>query len=322
MKFTILIFLLSNLLFSNETNKYPEVGFNNFGTEFILTVPPNLSVPNQEHLEFINFIFFSPFDTKVKIEIANKGYSKELTLKPNENNGFKIPATIVQPYIKSGYVDYYYDMVIKNSAVKITSEMPISVLIYSDFENTGDSYLAIPMQNLGKEYVVSNYNDNSDFYKGFISLNSNVSIIATEDDTEIEFFYPSENTKIDIYGNKVSGQKFSKKLNKSDIWVMSSVSNGDDLSNARIKSNKPISVISSNQCANIPSQTEWCNFIMNMETPAEFWGYSYIVSKYEYKKYEPIVRIYAKESNTDIYINGEFYQKIENVYDTEKKIIY
>lgn len=319
MKFTILIFLLSNLLFSNEINKYPEVGFNNFGTEFILTVPPNLSVPTQEHLEFINFIFFSPFDTKVKIEIANKGYSKELTLKPNENNGFKIPATIVQPYIKSGYVDYYYDMVIKNSAVKITSEMPISVLIYSDFENTGDSYLAIPMQNLGKEYVVSNYNDNSDFYKGFISLNSNVSIIATEDDTEIEFFYPSENTKIDIYGNKVSGQKFSKKLNKSDIWVMSSVSNGDDLSNARIKSNKPISVISSNQCANIPSQTEWCNFIMNMETPAEFWGYSYIVSKYEYKKYEPIVRIYAKESNTDIYINGEFYQKIENVYDTEKK---
>lgn len=319
MKLTFFIILFSFLLFSQENSSYPEIGHNNFGTEFVLTVPPNLSIPNQEHLEFINFIFYSPFDTKVKIEVANKGYVKELSLKANINNGFKIPATIVQPYMKTGYVDSYFDIVVKNSAIKITSEYPISVLVLSDFDNSGDSYLAIPKQHLGNEYVVSSYTDVSDFYKDFTSLKSNVSLVATEDSTVIEFFYPAENTIMDVKGIEISGETFTKKLNKNDIWIMSSVLSGDDLSNARIKSNKPISVISSNQCANIPSNTKWCNFIMNMETPTEYWGYSYVVSKYEYKKYEPVIRIYAKENNTDIYVDGVYYETILNVYDKTKK---
>lgn len=319
MKVAILIFYIFLIPIFNFGNEYPEIGHNNFGTEFILTVPPNLSIPNQENNEFVDFIFFSPFDTKVILEIPSKGYHKELSLKANTNNGFKIPASIVQPFIKTGYIDNYFDILIKNSAVNIKSDMPISVMVLSDFDNSADSYLALPKEHLGNNYVVSSYNDVSDYYESYRSLKSNVSIVATNDSTVVELFYPAENSKIDPKGIKISGETFIKVLNKNDIWVVSSIFNKDDLSNARILSNHPISVISSNQCANIPFDNKWCDFIMNMETPTEYWGYSYIVSKYDYKRFEPVIRVYAKESNTDIFIDGIYYETIGNVFDPDIK---
>lgn len=319
MKITILIILFSNLLLSQSNIGYDEIGHNNFGKEFYLSVPPNLSIENQSHNEFVNFIFFSPFDANVIIEVASRGFRKELKLKANESNGLKININTIQPLIKTGMIDLFYDIEIKNAATIIKSDYPISVVVLSDFENTSDSYLAIPKENLGTEYVVSSYNDVSNRYSGFKTLKSNSMIIATEDDTEVEFFYPAENTKFEVRGLKVSGNTFKRTLQKGDVWLLSSVMSNDDLSNARIKSTKAISVISSNQCANIPIDNNWCDFIMNMEIPTQYWGKSYIISKFDFKKYSPIIRVYAAENNTKVYQNGELIGEIKDIYSKDEK---
>jgi len=319
MRIILLIIIFSNLIFSIEIISYNEIGHNNFGREFYLSVPPNLSFENQSHKEFVNFIFFSPFDANVIIEVPSKGFRRELKLEANVSSGLKININTIQPLIKTGMVDLFYDLEIKNAATIIKSDYPISVVVLSDFENTSDSYLAIPKENLGNEYVVSSFTDASDRYEGFNTLKSNAMIIATEDDTEVEFFYPSENTKFEVRGLKVSGNTFKRTLQEGDVWILSSVMANDDLSNARITSNKAISVISSNQCANIPNDNKWCDFIMNMEIPTQYWGKSYIISKYDFKKYSPIIRIFAAENNTKIYQNGTLIGEINNVFSKDEK---
>jgi len=319
MRITILIILFANLLLSQSNIGYDEIGHNNFGREFYLSVPPNLSIENQSHNEYINFIFFSPFDANVIIEVASRGFRKELKLKANESNGLKVNINTIQPLIKTGMVDLFYDIEVKNAATIIKSDFPISVVVLSDFENTSDSYLAIPKENLGTEYVVSSYTDASNRYSGFRSLKSNSMIIATEDDTEVEFFYPAENTKFEVRGLKVSGNTFKKTLQNGDVWLLSSVMSNDDLSNARIKSTKPISVISSNQCANIPNDNNWCDFIMNMEIPTQYWGKSYIISKFDFKKYSPVIRVYAAENDTKVFQNGELVGEIKDIFSKDEK---
>lgn len=319
MKIIIIILLFTVALQSQNKISYDEIGHNNFGKEFYLTVPPNLSQENLSHKEFVNFLFFSPFDANVSLEIPGKGFKTNLSVKANKTSGIKLNINTVQPIIKNGNEDIHYDLVFKNSAIIIKSDYPISVIVLSNFENSADSYLAIPLENLGKNYVVSNYQDVSDRYSGYLTLKSNSTIIATEDNTNVEFFYPAENTPYDVRGPKISGNTFTKTLNKGDIWVMSSYQAKDDLSNARVKSNKPISVISSNQCANIPANNNWCDFIMNMELPVEFWGKSYIISKYSYKRYSPLIRVFAAESNTQIFLNGTLYDEIDDVFSEIKK---
>lgn len=319
MKIAILIFLFSSLLFSQNQMTYDEIGHNNFGKEFYLTVPPNLSRVNHSQNEYINFIFFSPFDANVTIEVLGKGYKRELLVKANVSNGFKININTVQPVIKTGIDNIHYDLVFKNSAIVIKSDFPISVVVLSNFDNTADSYLAIPVENLGNEYVVANYNDARDRYEGYKSLTSNATIVATEDNTNIEFFYPAENYPFDVRGPKLAGYTFKRTLNKGDIWLMSGYMANDDLSNARVKSDKPIGVISSNQCANIPISNNWCDFIMNMELPVKYWGKSYIISKYSYKRYSPVIRVYAAENNTQIFLNGSLYYEIDDVYSQTRK---
>ncbi len=319
MKIAILIFLFSSLIFSQNQMSYDEIGHNNFGKEFYLTIPPNLSRVNQSQNEHINFIFFSPFDANVSIEVLGKGYKRELFVKANVSNGFKININTVQPFIKTG-IDYvHYDLVFKNSAIVIKSDYPVSVVVLSNFDNTADSYLAIPIENLGNEYVVANFNDARDRYEGYNSLTSNATIVATEDNTNVEFFYPAENYPYDVRGPKLSGSTFKKTLNKGDVWLMSGYFANDDLSNARVKSDKPIAVISSNQCANIPINNNWCDFIMNMELPVKYWGMAYIISKYSYKRFSPVIRVYAAENNTQIFINGILYYEIDDVYSQTKK---
>ena len=131
----------------------------------------------------------------------------------------------------------------------------------------------LPVEVLGTKYIVSSYNDATHYiskqYNNIVSLPSIVAITAAYDATEVKFKLGGNAQTSSAGGIKVY-EEVSKILNSGEVWVISTNEDDGDLSGSVISSSLPISVVSSNQCANIPLDNSPCNYLVEMEIPTQF----------------------------------------------------
>jgi len=301
----ILAFCFNFTLLSQNDIDYGNLVNSEYGNEFYLTALPNLHSDNNFGTKEVRLIFNSYFDTEIIIQIKSTGYLDTIKLTAFESQEYIIDAKYVEPYRKYVEEKEVNNFVFENSSLYLQSEHLFSVSLISNFNSTSDGFKGIPKYALGNEYIISSYTDSRNSYDDYKSIPSMTAIIATEDQTEIDILFGgnslfnSSNSPNRRYTTK------SKTLNKGDIWLFSSLDNGDDLSGSKITSNKPISIISGNQCANIPTHNQLCDYITDMELPIEYWGTEYIVPKLHSRRYEPIVRVFAKEEETKIFRDGQ-----------------
>lgn len=305
--FSLILFFycISYNLQSQNNIDYGNIVDTEYGNEFYLTALPNLHSDNNFGVKEVRLIFNSYFDANIIIQINSTGYLDTIKLRAFETQEYIIDAKYVEPYRKYVEEKEVNNFVFENSALHLYSEHLFSVNLISNFNSTSDGFKAIPKYALGNEYIISSYTDSRNSYDDYQSIPSMTAIIATEDNTEIDILFGgnslfnSSNSPNRRYTTK------TKTINKGDIWLFSSLDNGDDLSGSKVSSNKPISIISGNQCANIPAHNQLCDYITDMELPLEYWGKEYIVPKLYSRRYEPIVRVYAKEEETKIFRDGQ-----------------
>ncbi len=155
----------------------------------------------------------------------------------------------------------------------------------------------------GKEYVVSSFADKSDNQNKFAP--SFTAISGLYDNTRISFeLKGNEKTCIEIDGKKyLSGEKMKYTLNEGDVLYLASIGENADLSGSIISASKPIRVVSGNYCAKIDDND--CDFIIENEVPKNLWGDTYLIPTNP-KINEPyLLRIFSKQANTNVYLNGE-----------------
>lgn len=300
------VLLISANLFAQD--KFP-TAITNAGRDFWFTVPPALEDVADENKVFI---FVAPFsDSEIKLSIPGIAFNEKQIIKKGDYATFSISPAQAQIYSKKAQDPVVESNVFENRAINITSDVPAIVYVVLQYGNSSEGFSPLPSASLGMEYIVSSYGDASKLYPSYNSFPSLCGVVGAFDNTVVEFTMPA-NSKSNVAGNYLPGETVEKLLNKGDVWMISSRDDESDLSGAKITSNLPVSVISGNHSANIPLLNRWNNYIAETEIPVHAWGYSILVPTVKNKKFSPVLRIFGKENNTEIFADGNLIGKIDN----------
>ena len=298
----IFIVLLFISLYNNKLYTQPQDYETNTitGKTFVFSIPPLLT--NVDNKAEVVITMISQLESKVKIT-ARYGFLKILDLKPFEKGTVVMPAYTAFPYQKSGK-DKPIKEAIYDAAIRIEATEPIQVTASVKNECGGEGFAVLPIENLGAKYLISSFNDASHFYNDMVSLPSIVTITANYNNTHISFKLGGNNdTK--TAGGLSSKEEMSVVLSQGEVWVISSMGENADLTGSKIEASKPISVVTANQCANVPINNKPCNYIAEMEIPLNTFGKTFLVPAFPDRKYSPVLRILAAEENTTIKVIGE-----------------
>jgi hypothetical protein len=277
------------------------LGTTNIGTEYWLTVPPCYedesggSVANG-----INIYITSTTNTTVNLEIEVSHIKQSKNIKAYEVAEFHLTTKDGCPWTKGGESKSPGERVWQDAGIHITSSDPILVYVLVFYNYTSDSFLALPVNTLGTSYQVSSYNAN---VLGTLYMPSLTACVAAYDNTTVKFTVGG-NSLTETSGGLKPGNIDTKVLNKGDIMIFASDTYNSDLTGSKWVSDKPIGVVSANFCANVPITNNWCDYIVEMDLPTSTWGKFYPVPIVPGKVKPPLIRIFAKESNTKVYRNG------------------
>lgn len=301
MKKLLLLLLLLISLFVNLNSKENSSLLGEVGTylSYSFFVPP---IPaNPEETE-VNLIVTSASDFKISIKF-NDTTIKD-TIHENQSKKIALPYKDLVLFENQEFASQKSNFYAKK-AIKIIASY--DAIAYFQLEIKNKDYYAIydVKENLfmGKEYVVSSFNDKSDNQNKFSPSFTTISGIY--DNTRITFeLKGNAETSVEIDDKKyLPGEKMKYTLNEGDVLYLASIGENADLSGSIVSANKPIGVISGNYCAKIDDSD--CDFIIENEIPKNLWGDTYLIPTNP-KINEPyLLRIFSNQANTNVYLNGE-----------------
>ena len=298
--------------------KLPEMlGANNVGKEFYITIPPCFEDESAGFDNFIKIFVTAATKTLVTVENEGSGYYKAKKTVANDVIEFNITPVQGQPFTKGGRDPNVPERIFRQRAIHIYADQPLVVYCVIRYHWTSDGFLAIPVSSLGKEYIVAGWNVDAMFNAVWrYKLPNMAGIVGAYDDTRVRFTLGG-NVMTRTAGGMRPGQSKEFILQKGDVWLVSTDADEADLSGSKIIANKPVALVTGNMCNNIPTGNQWCDYTVEMDLPTFTWGLDYFVPKVPNRKYSSIIRIFAKEPNTNIFKDGRQIGQIKTAGGTE-----
>ena len=279
----------------------------NAGNEFYVSFPPVYEeVPGGDNS--LRIFVASGVRQEVTVEVKGKGVKLTKVTVPNDVIEFRISPGDGLPYSKPINASAPPEKVYQQTAVYIKSRAPIVVYGVARYQYTSDGFLAIPVSAFGTEYVIAAYPQYT-AAGSIYDLPSVSNIIAAYDDTEVSFTMGGTNGSRTTGGLR-KGQKATVTMMKGDVWCFADAGDAQDISGSLVKANKPIGVISGNQCANVPSGVYACDVINEMELPTFTWGKEYHVTPIVGRQKAPVIRVFAKEKDTKVFRDGQDWMRL------------
>lgn len=248
-------------------------------------------------------------NTKVRVEIPGIGFRVERSLRANRVINIQID-TAAQ--LRSSEV-------VEQLGVHIIADEPVAVYGLNHRYQTTDTYLAHPVNVLGKYYRAIGYrwlqND----------LLSQVAIVATQPDTKVRITPSVATAGLDVNPPvpKPAGVPFEVTLERGEAYQVMPKYNPNgtsDLTGTIIESDKPIAVFSGHNCAYVPNmQTKACNLLVEQLPSVQSWGKQFFVGTLAGRS-SAVFRVLASVDNTQVFENGklastlqagEFYENME-----------
>jgi hypothetical protein len=276
---TLLVSMLLMVLSTSAWAQQAPTGMNSEGREFWLCFMKNFreagkndQAGRQGGLRLQLFVT-SSYDAKVRIQIEGIEYDNTITVKANTVVNVQIPAMAQLRSVESP----------ERLAVHITSDVEIGVYGLSSRYQTTDTFLGLPTTVLGTEYRAVGYSK----IQVSPEMLSGLSIVATEDDTEVTIT-PRVTTSM----GRPPGVPYNVRLRKGDVYTVSArweAVGTCDMTGTHVKASKKIAVFSGHACAYIPPKVEACNHLIEQLPPMAAWGKHYYVgmlkerSKYTYR---------------------------------------
>lgn len=292
------------------------IGTGNAGTEFYITFPPGYETTPQDINNKFLIQIYSPKGQKIIIRAESKNYADTFYVSAYEPYYVELSRDVGQPYLKLNNQSAPVEQVYAKAGINITASSPIIVQAFNRFNNSTEGFLALPVSRLGTDYMVATWPQQA-AANGHI-LPSHTNIVAAYDNTKVTFTMGGS-TGARTRGGLVMGQSKSWTLQKGDVLCFANDSIGHDLSGSHIKGDKPIGVVSGNECANIPKSATGCDYLCEMEIPASSWGKEYLMTPILGRRYNPIVRVYAHPDSKNVTVNldGEKWFVLPNQNESE-----
>lgn len=270
-------------------------GMGNFGTEFYFTIPQTLFKTNGNN-PTVELVVFSYHQAQVEISVPSKSWKEIAEIQKNTEKIFEIQPEVAFTEILNGPLPSFREVIYRKSAIKVTSDYPIAIYALVGGEDQGEAMMLLPTSSLGKNYLLSSYIDPT---SQIISLIPNPAIAG--------IVAPFDNTRITIRQNSsgIANFPITKYLDAGDCWYVYLTGINGDLSGLEVEADKPISIVTANQYANVPVQHKPGNYLLEMELPSMFWGRTFHIPKYMKRLLNPITKIYANQPETKVFLNGE-----------------
>jgi IgGFc binding protein/Secretion system C-terminal sorting domain/PKD-like domain len=303
------VFLLFLLFINSATSEVADVknltkylSSSIAGTEFLFSFPPvHEEVVGGDNS--LRILVVSSVRQEVTVELKAKGVKITKTTIPNEVVEFRISPSDGFPYSKSINSLAPPEKVYSQSAIQVKAQEPIIVYGVARYQYSADGFFAIPVSSFGTEYVIAAYPQYTAVGSTY-DLPSLSNIIAAYDSTEVTFTMGGINGSLTT-GGLSKGQRATVTMMRGDVWCFADAGDGQDISGSLVKSNKPIGVVSGNQCANVPSGVYGCDYMCEMELPTFTWGKEYHVTPIVGRQKAPVIRVFAKEKDTKVYRDGQ-----------------
>lgn len=236
-------------------------------------------------------------DAKVNIKINSLNYKRHINIPAD--------STVIIQLPKEAQTQTF-GKILKDAAVRITSDEPIYVYGLNSRHQTTDSYLAFPSHTLGKEHRVMCYRVTG--VKISNSSRPEFAVIATEDSTNIRII-PTE----DLENGLAKGDTLELLLNQGDLYqTTAQMKKGGrkvssiDLTGSYVTSDKPIAVFSGHECSFVPlaMRDNTCNHLVEQVPPIQSWGKHFYIGKLA-KRTEYVYRVLANYDSTIVFINNK-----------------
>ncbi|HET9136756.1 MAG TPA: IgGFc-binding protein, partial [Candidatus Kapabacteria bacterium] len=223
----------------------------------------------------------SYFDDKTGQELVSSSYQIA------KRRSLIVPIDRVRMRMDGGGKNGYEGEVAQWRSMHVTSKKPINVQFFSSGACSGGSYLGLPVNMLGKEYVIESYNDNPG-EGGFLSHEHSAGyfmVIAAFDSTKITIT-PNSTTALGHVGATTgigatgTPKPFMIFLRRGQCYMVKSsgAQSSYDISGTTILSDKPVSVIAGHENANIQGSSvgiynhlDARDFMIEQMIPVEFW---------------------------------------------------
>ena len=198
-----------------------------------------------------------------------------------------------------------------------TGEHPISVLYSSRDISSFTTYLAYPCVNFQEDqYEYFGVSVPSQSYA------SQIVIIACENGTIITII-PTENIQVPFDSQDptspdstimAGNTSHPIALHFGQTLLVSNVDVGADLTGTRIISNKPLTVVSGHQCANVLSSTSSCQQLAIQVPPTVTWGTEFLLTPTDIRSSEQYYKIVAAENDTTISFKASNATSFEQIF--------
>ncbi|CAH1272760.1 FCGBP [Branchiostoma lanceolatum] len=246
----------------------------NRGTEFMVGFLENSYNTPQLEL-FITSASSDP--ASVTVSAPGAGFTRRLTVTDSAVQVVQLPSFVAL----SGN-----ERAVKG--VSITSDTEIIVYGVNKESASTDGFLGLPKDVLGKEYFVASYSSSHD---------SEFGIFGTEDNTDVEITLRGVTQYQGVAYS--TGSVFSLVLNKFEAIQFQ----GSDLTGTRVTSNKPVSLMSGNQCASVPTGN--CDHLVEQIPPVDTWGKRFVTVPLADRTGGDIFRIVAARDSTAVSVTGQ-----------------
>ncbi len=269
----------------------------NGGTDFWISFPANyLDLQNR-----LALLVTSTSDTNGTIYSAGCGINKTFQVTAN---------TVTRVELDKNCQSSTSDQ-IQNFGIRVTSQEPIILYGLNERSFTTDAFLALPVNTLGKEYIVLAYANTNGF-----SPASQFSIVAAEDNTSVEI------TPVETTGTRQAGIPYQITLNQGQSYLLKNTIIGKDITGSSVTADKPIAVFGSHASATVDESIVCCSdHLVEQLPPVNTWGRRFVIASSLSRTKGDFFRFVAAYDNTAVYLNGarkatlkrgEFYQELIN----------
>ena len=148
-----------------------------------------------------------------------------------------------------------------------------------------DSFLALPVDTLGDEYVVSSYTPAK-------RTQSLFTIVGTQQNTLISTVVPTVGNSLSIYYNRRSyteGNSFRVRLNRFQTLQLGSRT---DVTGVKVTADKPVAILAG--CENSAIGGSTVDHLVEMLPPVSKWGRKFITAPIKPRNSADIIRILGK----------------------------
>ena len=266
------------------------------GKEFVISY---ISHNPRQPLSGENVIWLSSFeDAKVRIRVPflHQQPDQQHNVSAGNVNIISLPGNI-----RTGSYTGRY-----NKGVRITANKPISVYGLQKNDDKGEGFLGLPVDVLGKHYIVSTLKP---------AIMAVIQITATEENTKVYIRLKLPEGGRVSFSNRpyMNGDFINVTLDDLEVFQ---VLGDSDLSGTTVTSSKAIAVFSGNQCAMEPQHTHPCSQLVEQIPPVSVWGDHFITSPSPDNPGGDVFHVIASKDSTDVHVDKQFRKTLLKMGDT------